>query len=566
MKIPLAKHRRLLIREYMLQKNEFDTVLNCLAAKLRDKGDLYVAQLAGIDQTRGNVILRLNSKKPFPRKNEHLTAFIPQTVFQNPQSWQTSTYGTIRTTPLRLCELIPVWFRFEDNDRLIIGFRGATADFLDALPLNAIIILGPQEPPTDYLRNLIFLLDNANLYPRFEETVSIDVDETNWQPEALQYDSHTSLLLSAQLAIHRDILIQGPPGTGKSFLIANLCADFMRQGKRVLVTALTNTALTELAEKEGLTDFVKAGKVYKTSLTTDESKRMANLRNGADYNNEPGTLLLISYYKLSERVKTATGAQFDLVVVEEASQAFLATIGAARHLGEQCLIVGDQMQLLPIRMLNDQDLESPDLAKAFTGLDTIANSQFTPVNFILENTFRLSPFNTHLTNSFYSDRLQSSQPVLKPLNYPSHNQLPFTSQTAHLVELPMALGVKSPDIALGYVTKLAAELHRLNPKASIAVLSFYVITVKELQRHIYAEVGYSEQVLVETIDRVQGLTVDICLWLIPNTGLSFSLNPNRFNVATSRAVHQTVLVVPDKMSLSGADERVLEFIARLLQV
>lgn len=317
MKISLAQHRRLLIREYMLQKDEFDAVLNSSAAKLREKGDLYVAQLAGIDQTRGNVILRLNSKKPFPRKNEHLTAFIPQTVYQNPQSWQTYTYGTIRSTPLRLCELVPVWFRFEDNDRLIIGFRGATADFLDTLPLNAIILLGPQEPPTDYLKNLIFLLDNANLYPRFEETVSIDVDQTNWQPEPLQNDSKTSLLLSAQLAIHRDILIQGPPGTGKSFLIANLCADFLRQGKRVLVAALTNTALIELVEKEGLTDFVKAGKVYKTSLTTDESKRIANIRNGADFDNEPGTLLLTSYYKLSERVKTATGAQFDLVVVED---------------------------------------------------------------------------------------------------------------------------------------------------------------------------------------------------------------------------------------------------------
>lgn len=563
MKISLAQHRRLLVREYMLQKDGFDKLLNSYAAKLRETGVLYVSQLAGIDITRGNLLLRLSSKKPFPRKNEHLTAFIPQSVYQNPQSWQTATYETIRNAPLRLCELVPVWFQFEDNDRLTIGFRGATPDFMDKLPLNAVIILGPQEPPTEYLRNLIFLVDNATLYPRFEETVLIDIDQNNWHPEPLQNDRETSLLLSAQLAIHRDIQIQGPPGTGKSFLIANLCADFLRQGKRVLVSALTNTALTEVADKEGLTHFVEAGKVYKTSLTTDEIKRFPNLQNGADYNQEPGTLLFTSYYKLSERAKTATGAQFDLVIVEEASQSFLATIGAARHLGELCLIVGDQMQLQPIRLLNDEDLENPHLVKAFTGLATIAESQLIPAQFILENTFRLSPFCTYLTNSFYDDRLRSIQVVSKPLKYPINAEIPFMNKTVHLIKLPMAIGVKSPDMGLNSIVKLTAELHQLNPKASIAVLSFYVITIKDLQRYIYDEVGYSEKVLVETIDRVQGITVDICIFLIPNSGLSFSLNPNRFNVATSRAKHQTILVVPGTLNLNGTDQRVREYFSKL---
>lgn len=41
---------------------------------------------------------------------------------------------------------------------------------------------------------------------------------------------------------------------------------------RILVTALTNRALIELAEKEHLKTALEQGKVFKSALTADESK------------------------------------------------------------------------------------------------------------------------------------------------------------------------------------------------------------------------------------------------------------------------------------------------------
>lgn len=108
MEIPLDQHRGTLIKEYKLQEDEFRKILSESAFQLRETGKLYVAQLAGFDELRGNVILRLSSKRPFPRKNEHLTALVPAKIHNNPANWQSTNYEQIRGQSQRFCELVPV--------------------------------------------------------------------------------------------------------------------------------------------------------------------------------------------------------------------------------------------------------------------------------------------------------------------------------------------------------------------------------------------------------------------------------------------------------------------------
>ncbi|EMR04285.1 AAA domain-containing protein [Cesiribacter andamanensis] len=55
------------------------------------------------------------------------------------------------------------------------------------------------------------------------------------------------------------LVVQGPPGTGKSQLIANLIADFIAKGKRVLLVSQKKAALDvvhQRLESKGVTDFV----------------------------------------------------------------------------------------------------------------------------------------------------------------------------------------------------------------------------------------------------------------------------------------------------------------------
>lgn len=51
-----------------------------------------------------------------------------------------------------------------------------------------------------------------------------------------------------------------------------------------------------------------------------------------------------------------------------------------------------------------------------------------------------------------------------------------------------------------------------------------------------------QEIIIETIDRIQGLTCDVSIILIPFDGVAFAFQENRFNVSTSRAKRGTLLI------------------------
>jgi len=57
------------------------------------------------------------------------------------------------------------------------------------------------------------------------------------------------LSIVQRLERHAAVVVQGPPGTGKTHTIANVICHYLAQGKRVLVTAKTDSALAVLQEK-----------------------------------------------------------------------------------------------------------------------------------------------------------------------------------------------------------------------------------------------------------------------------------------------------------------------------
>ena len=63
---------------------------------------------------------------------------------------------------------------------------------------------------------------------------------------------------------------------------------------------------------------------------------------------------------------------YDIIVIEEASQAFLTTIAAFKQLGKKCLIVGDPMQLPPIVKMNNPQYNSWNVHTQIEGLKTFA--------------------------------------------------------------------------------------------------------------------------------------------------------------------------------------------------
>lgn len=548
--IDKKQHAAVLRKEYFLRNDAYQKLLKTSATDLRDNGELYYGKYLGFDKQRGYVLIKLSSQRAFPRKGEILQGLVPSTKHDKPSIWGNLTYEQLWQSSPRRSEFSPIWFGRTDDGNVMVGCRIYSESFKENLPAGNAIILGPAKPPLEYLDNLKFLVENATAYPRFDETISMKLSGASWNPEVLDNKEDTPLQLSVDLQVQRDIVIQGPPGTGKSYLIAGLTALYSQQGKTVLITALTNKSLTEIIEKEGLQLAYLANKIYKTSLSLDEQKEYPNLQPHTDFSRASGSILLSSYYHLADRAKDASGATFDLVIVEEASQAYLSTIGAARHLGQQVLIVGDQNQLSPLRMVNSSDLEHPNLFLAFEGLQAYCHFFKSAEQYLLYKSFRLKSHSVTLTNSFYDDKLIAA----------SNTQ----DRTVSAIKVNMLSGNKTPKNGLITVLEQYKHVKESRKKGDvIAILTFYKATVKQLRSLFFTEFGIDKNVIIETIDRIQGLTVDECIFFIPNTGLHYSLNPNRFNVATSRSKNTTTIILPDDVNFDGVDDRVNEYFNRL---
>ena len=81
----------------------------------------------------------------------------------------------------------------------------------------------------------------------------------------------------------------------------------------------------------------------------------------------------------------------------------------------------------------------------------------------------------------------------------------------------------------------------------MAVLSKFRASVKSLQKAFVTRFGESDRVIIDTVERVQGLTCQICIYFIPNDLCYMSLERALFNVATSRALFNTVIVCDENM-------------------
>jgi DNA replication ATP-dependent helicase Dna2 len=90
-------------------------------------------------------------------------------------------------------------------------------------------------------------------------------------------------------------------------------------------------------------------------------------------------------------------------------------------------------------------------------------------------------------------------------------------------------------------------LLQINPKFEIAILSSTKKGVKLLRDNLLHKFNdKQDQILINTVDSVQGLTIDFCFYFAFSDGSpAFSFKLNRFNVATSRARFCTLILLDE---------------------
>lgn len=413
------------------------------------------------------------------------------------------------------------------------------------------VIIHDPFPPVEYFRNLSRYMDiyAANDELDLEPKLSYE----DWHPEELAFDyNNPDGISNTILNTLRDdscCIVQGPPGTGKSYTIASIISSYLDAGKTVCATTMANKGLIELIKQKPLAKYVKEGRIYKTNLSIDEKKQVSGLKEAnANLVVESGEVLCATNYQLStafsEKKMTLYGLpQYDLVVIEEASQAFLTSIVAFKQLGVHCLIVGDPMQLPPIVKLNNPQYNSWNVGTQVEGLKTIALGSNIK-SYRIVTTFRLTGRSAALTKCFYSNRFISVKQEY--LDYSAANSPLFPSDGGVLYHCTNDAkdGLYS-DKADAIIRTVISTMEKYYPERTLAIITPFRDTVKELQKRFCIS-DIELDITIETIDRIQGMTVDYAILYVPGRNLGFALEDRRFNVATSRSL-STTLIISDIM-------------------
>lgn len=567
MRYTREEYEKFLSTELETQQRDFEQIENTKAVTLKERGDVFVGLFQGYGKN-GIPIFKVRNAENMPRKNSFWTAVDLRS--ENGDMTKFKSWGNLSWKDLRtqyqsdFCDCICVWISKSDNpDFCLVGVKDLTIEFVKNIEPNTIVAFGPKDPPLQYLLNLIDLVRDSSCV-EMQKILDYEELSNQWKPIKIEAKTDFTSLLLSDIKDNDCIVVQGPPGTGKTYRMAQLAAKLLEGNKSVLITALTNQALIELAKKDDILPFLEKRKVSKTSLTIDESREVPNLQSIKDNfcNASCGNLSLATFYLSSGWAKVVNDKPFDYVIMDEASQALFPMIAAVMKLGKKVVLIGDQKQLSPIVTTNEDIISKFKWTPIVKGFETICRN-FSFKSYMLSDTFRLTKRGAESTGIFYNNELRSvSETQIIPSKLPELHQ-----QGGPLfVSVDMKVGDKSPldafDNILNFVSKIITE----SPKAEIAILSKFRETVRQLQKYFVMKWTQTERLLdnirIETVDRVQGLTVDYCFFLIPNASLQYSLESELFNVATSRAKYCTIIVADDSILSTDMPETVRKYLLK----
>lgn len=551
------QYQDFLSTEIETQVKGYEQIVNTKAKVLKDRGDVFVGMFIKINE-QGFAVFKVRESDKMPRKNSFWTAVYYIDPMSRFRQWGDLSWLELREKYQKdFSDAYCCWLsKSEDEGFCLVGLKNITVEFANLLTPNTIVAFGPNDPPLQYLKNLLTYTETASA----DHILDAELNTYMWTPTPIEANENSNNLLLDQLDDSCHLIIQGPPGTGKTYRMANLAKHLLDENKSVLVTALTNQALMELAAKEALKDYVKRGRVSKTSLTIDEARQLSLKKvNENKCNPIKGELTLASFY-VSSGWASAESA-FDYVIMDEASQALYPMIAVSFKLGKKVVWVGDQKQLSPIVLTNEDIINGNNWQDIVNGFNTLCNSTDYK-SFLLKDTFRLTKRGAECTGVFYDNLLHSvSEYQTTPTNisWINHQGGPMMEYVA------LPLGEKAPEIAIHVILSKVKDILATSSKASIAVLCKFKDSIRALQKAFVLDLSVKElpdNIKIETVDRVQGLTIDYCFFLIPNVSTRYSLQSELFNVATSRARYNTIIVADKLLLKENMSEDVRKYLLK----
>jgi uncharacterized protein len=374
---------------------------------------------------------------------------------------------------------------------------------------------------------------------------------------------HGEDVVTAAVRLARDLdhgvlPIQGPPGTGKTYTGARMILALLREGKRVGVTAVSHKVIGHL-----LANVVRAAReagvalsaVHKVStLSTTPTEGIEEVDDTVVARARIGQGRVVGgtcwFWAREDNVES-----LDYLFIDEAGQMSLAFALAAGRSARNLVLLGDPQQLeQPQRGVHPEGAEVAALVHALRGHKTLADES----GLFLDESWRLHPDICAFTSElFYEGRLRSRAGLEKqavgggtPFAGSGLFYLPVEHegcQNSSREEVEAVAGIAESLLSEGVTwTDSHGTTHALKPE-HILIVAPYNAQVAALSERL-------PEVRAGTVDRFQGQEAPVVIYSMTSSsaadaprGMSFLYNPNRLNVATSRAQCACILVATRRL-------------------
>jgi GTPase SAR1 family protein len=391
------------------------------------------------------------------------------------------------------------------------------------------------------------------------------------------------------------VLIQGPPGTGKTSVLEHVLRTLCHEGKRVLVTAPSNTAVDNICRRVLDLPVLRFG-YNRESIAPDVAKQcwvdiIDNVRDFAQRRQKTngggvyaGTHIGLLRNEIVQSDLEKNG-QYDVIIFDEAGMTRLDEFLLCTRMGERAVLFGDHQQLppfpLPQAVLSQLREEAGAIPRSLWGtvtksaLEWLAEDRDFPIT-MLQRSYRcqnprLMRFSSML---FYNARLKASdQAEYYQLSY-SERQRKFPAGSLRLYRtssLPadqrgerLVFEGSKPGLENQLEARVTAhvfyDLLQRFPLEEVTIIAPYKrqislirnilnrqVTQTILNRDLSAEDWETFlYTRIATVDSFQGGESDAIIICYvrsnDNRGIGFVDDPNRINVAHSRCRREMVIV------------------------
>jgi len=354
------------------------------------------------------------------------------------------------------------------------------------------------------------------------------------------------------LNLNRSILpIQGPPGTGKTYTGARIILELLKAKKKVGVTAVSHRvvmtlfeAINEQAREAGIdVQFVHKGDKDDRLPWVKELKKKKEVLNAADGVVFGGTAWLWA----DNEVRGA----LDYLIIDEAGQMSLSQALAASRAAKNLVLLGDPQQLeQPQRGAHPENSGIAALTHLLDGDVVMPEGK----GLFLNETRRIHPNIAQFTSEiFYKGQLKAlpgleNQCIQGGTRFDGAGlfYVPVehrANQNRSAEEIEKIKEIVDELLTKGSWSNAKKEVAPLTPNDILIVAPYnaQVDALKEAIPVLRDNIG--------TVDKFQGREAPVVIYSLAAStvqdaprGLNFIFNPNRLNVATSRARCICILV------------------------